>query len=114
MKSNAVAVFGGGGAKSLACAGAWRAMREAGLEIAHIVGTSMGAVIGAALASGATYDEVVIAARSLSRRDVAPIDPLALVKGVFAAHLFPPDGLRRPIERLLPRAPLQAAPALYP
>src|SRR2546422_6211683 len=38
------------------------------------VGTSMGAVIGAALASGATYDEVVIAARSLSRRDVAPID----------------------------------------
>src|SRR5207247_1472284 len=69
MKSNAVAVFGGGGAKSLACAGAWRAMREAGLEIAHIVGTSMGAVIGAALASGATYDEVVIAARSLARLD---------------------------------------------
>ena|SRR5881398_317075 len=108
MKSNAVAVFGGGGAKSLACAGAWRAMREAGLEIAHIVGTSMGAVIGAALASGATYDEVVIAARSLSRRDVAPIDPLALVKGVFAANLFKPDGLRRAIERLVPATRFEA------
>src|SRR5213595_1425772 len=102
MKSNAVAVFGGGGAKSLACAGAWRAMREAGLEIAHVVGTSMGAVIGAALASGATYDEVVIAARSLSRRDVASIDPLALVKGVFAAHLLKAQGPRRAIERLVP------------
>src|SRR5437867_11762130 len=108
MKSNAVAVFGGGGAKSLACAGAWRAMREAGLEIAHIVGTSMGAVIGAALASGATYDEVVIAARSLSRRDVAPIDRRAVVKGVFAANLFKPDGLRRAIERLVPATRFEA------
>src|SRR2546422_4006363 len=103
-----VAVFGGGGAKSLACAGAWRALREAGLEIAHIVGTSMGAVIGAALASGATYDEVVIAARSLSRRDVAPIDPLALVKGVFAGNLFKPEGLRRAIERLVPATRFEA------
>src|SRR5207249_858187 len=70
--------------------------------------TSMGAVIGAALASGATYDEVVIAARSLSRRDVAPIDPLALVKGVFAANLFKPDGLRRAIERLVPATRFEA------
>ena len=31
----------------------------------------MGAVIAAACASGATYDEIVIAARSLSQRDVA-------------------------------------------
>jgi len=65
-------------------------------------------VIGAALASGATYDEVVIAARSLSRRDVAPIDPLALVKGVFAANLFKPDGLRRAIERLVPATRFEA------
>jgi len=97
-----VGVFGGGGAKSLACAGAWKALVEAGLTPAHLVGTSMGAVIGAAFASGATYDEVVIAARSLSRRDVAPVDPLALVKGAFASHLFKPQGLRRAIERLVP------------
>src|SRR3989441_117950 len=68
----------------------------------------MGAVIGAALASGATYDEVVIAARSLSRRDVAPIDPLALVKGVFAGNLFKPEGLRRAIERLVPATRFEA------
>jgi len=97
-----VAVFGGGGAKSLACAGAWKAMREAGLEIAHLVGTSMGAIVAAAFASGATYDEVVIAARSLSRRDIAPIDPLALVKGAFASNIFRPKGLRLLIDRLVP------------
>jgi NTE family protein len=97
-----VAVFGGGGAKSIACAGAWRAMAEAGVVPSHLVGTSMGAVVAAAFAAGATYDEVVIGARSLSQRDVAPIDPLALVKGVFASHLLKPAGPRRVIERLVP------------
>src|SRR2546426_4228280 len=52
------AVFGGGGAKSIAHVGAWKAIREAGGEVTHIVATSMGAVIGAALAAGATPDEV--------------------------------------------------------
>ncbi|PYO26587.1 MAG: hypothetical protein DMD73_12210, partial [Gemmatimonadetes bacterium] len=68
-----VAVFSGGGAKSLAHAGAWKALTEAGLTPSHLVGTSMGAVIAAACASGATYDEIVIAARSLSQRDVARV-----------------------------------------
>src|SRR5437660_528987 len=97
-----VAVFGGGGAKSLACLGAWKALAEAGLTPSHVVGTSMGAVVAAACASGATYDEIVIAARSLSQRDVARVDPLALVKGAFATHLLKPAGLRRAIERFVP------------
>ena len=97
-----VAVFGGGGAKSLACLGAWKALTEAGLTPSHLVGTSMGAVIAAACASGATYDEIVIAARSLSQRDVARVDSLALLKGVFASHLLKPAGLRRAIERFVP------------
>jgi NTE family protein len=97
-----VAVFGGGGAKSIACAGAWRALAEAGLVPSHLVGTSMGAVVAAAFAAGATYDEVVIAARSLSQRDVAPIDPLGLVKGAFASHVLKPAGPRRVIERIVP------------
>src|SRR5207302_2226104 len=97
-----VGVFGGGGAKSLACLGAWKALTEAGLTPSHLVGTSMGAVIAAACASGATYDEIVIAARSLSQRDVARVDPLALLQGAFASHLLKPAGLRRAIERFVP------------
>ena len=97
-----VALFSGGGAKSLAHAGAWKALSEAGLTPSHLVGTSMGAVIAAACAGGATYDELVIAARSLSQRDVARVDPLALLQGVFASHLLKPAGLRRAIERFVP------------
>ena len=96
-----VAVFGGGGAKSIAHAGAWKALGEAGLAPAQLIGTSFGAVVGAALAGGASYDEVVITARSLSRRDVAPLDPLAFVKGMFARSLLKSDGLRRAIARFV-------------
>ena len=97
-----VAVLSGGGAKAIAHVGAWKAIREAGGELTHIVATSMGAVIGAALAAGATADEVAMAARSLSRKDVAPLDAASLLKGVFASHILKAEGLRRTVARFVP------------
>jgi len=96
-----VAVLSGGGAKAIAHVGAWKAIREAGGELTHIVATSMGAVIGAALAAGATADEVAMAARSLSRKDVAPLDAASLLKGVFASHILKAGGLRRTVARFV-------------
>ena len=97
-----VAVFGGGGAKSLAHAGAWRALLEAGLQPLHIVGTSMGAVIGAALAAGSTYQRIVDIALSLQKKDFAALDAWSLAKGVFAGSILKPDPLKRTIARLVP------------
>jgi len=97
-----VAVFGGGGAKSLAHAGAWKALLEAGVRPSHIVGTSMGAVVGAAFAAGSTYERFVESARSLGPKDVAALDRFALVKGVFAANIFKPEPLQKSIARLVP------------
>src|SRR5207247_9258582 len=94
-----VAVFGGGGAKAIAHVGAWKAIREAGGEVTHIVATSMGAVIGAALAAGATPDEVAIAARPLSRNDVAPLDAASRLTRVIAPHILKADAPRRPARR---------------
>lgn len=96
-----VAVFSGGGAKALAHVGAFRALEEAGLVPAHIVGTSMGAVVGAALASGVTWKGVRGAALALSPDEVAPLDLLALVTGVFSSNLLRPEALERMIERLV-------------
>ena len=97
-----VAVFGGGGAKSLAHAGAWRALLEAGLRPSHIVGTSMGAVMGAAFAAGSSYDRLVGIALSLHRNDFAALDAWALAKGVFARSTLKPEPLKRTIARLVP------------
>src|SRR5206468_3367465 len=95
-------VFGGGGAKSLAHAGAWRALLEAGLQPFHIVGTSMGAVIGAALAAGSTYQRIVDIALSLQKKDFAALDAWSLAKGVFAGNILKPEPLKRTIARLVP------------
>ena len=97
-----VAVFSGGGAKALAHAGAFRALQQAHLEPDHIVATSMGAVVAAALASGLTFEEVRRRALGLRRHDVAPFNPVALLKGMFAPALIPASALRRTIERLVP------------
>ena len=97
-----VAVFGGGGAKSLAHAGAWKALLEAGLPPSHIVGTSMGAVIGAALAAGSTYQRILDIALSLEKKDFAALDAWSLAKGVFAGNILKPEPLKRTIARLVP------------
>ena len=97
-----VLVLGGGGAKALAHAGAWKALQERGARITHIVGTSMGAVMAAAFAAGSTVEQVLETARALTRKDVAAIDPLALLKGMFAASLLESGALRRTIARLVP------------
>ena len=95
-------MFSGGGAKALAHAGAFRALQQAGLEPTHIVATSMGAVIGAALATGMPFEDVRGRALGMRRKDVAPFNPLALLKGMFARALFPESALRRAIARLVP------------
>lgn len=97
-----VAVLSGGGAKCLAHVGAWRALEEASLVPSHVVGTSMGAVVGAALAAGLTWKGVKSAALGLSREEVAPLDYLSLVTGVFSENLLRPEGLQKTIARLVP------------
>src|SRR5690349_25126190 len=99
-----VAVFGGGGAKAVAHAGAWKALLEASLVPSHIVGTSMGAVIAATFAAGSTYDQVVGTALAFQRKDFAAVDAWSVAKGVFARNLFKPEPLKRTIGRLVPAA----------
>jgi len=98
-----VLVLSGGGAKALAHAGAFRALEQAGLTPSHIVGTSMGAVVGAALAAGVPFDQVRRRALGLRRKDVAPFDPLALIQGLFARSLIPASALRSAITRIVPK-----------
>jgi len=101
--SKVVLVLSGGGAKALAHAGAFRALEQANLVPSHIIATSMGAVVGAALAAGMPFDQVRRRAMGIRRKDVAPFDPLVLVMGLFARSLFPAAALRRAIARLVPK-----------
>ena len=104
MSGRITVVLSGGGAKATAHLGAIRALRGAGLEPTRYIGTSMGAVVGAALAAGLTSEAVFERARGIRRRDVARLSATSLVQGLFAASLLQPEPLLRTIERFLPVA----------
>lgn len=87
----------------MAHAGAFRALEQADLLPSHIVATSMGAVVGAALGAGMPFDQVRRRAMGIRRKDVAPLDPLTLLMGFFARSLFPASALRKAIARIVPK-----------
>jgi NTE family protein len=95
-------VLGGGGAKALAHAGAWKALQQRDAQVTHIIATSMGAVIGAALAAGSSPDELLRTAQTITAKDFASVHLTTLLKGMFASSLFEARGLQRTIARLVP------------
>ena len=97
----AALVLSGGGAKTAAHLGACRALREAGFEPAWYVGTSMGAVIAAGLASGVGNDELLERMAEVGARGIVR-DPLAPVAGLFLRSLLKAAPLRSAIEALVP------------
>ena len=76
------------------------ALYERGIEPDLIVGTSVGAVNGAFIASrpfrSATTDELAAIWRRIGRGQVFPLNPLTGFLGFFGArrHLIPERGLR--------------------
>jgi NTE family protein len=97
----AAVVLSGGGAKTAAHLGACRALREAGLEPSWYVGTSMGAVIAAGLASGMGNDELLERIAEVGQRGIVR-NPLAAFAGLFLRSLLRPGPLRSAIEALVP------------
>jgi NTE family protein len=97
----AAVVLSGGGAKTAAHLGACRALKEAGFEPTWYVGTSMGAVMAAGLASAVGNDELLERLAEGGPRGVVR-DPLTPVAGLFLRSLLKPAPLRAAIEAIVP------------
>jgi NTE family protein len=96
-------VMGGGALKGLAHIGAWKAVQEAGLRVAGIVGTSIGAMVGAALAGGRSVAEMEALARGLKRKDILRLNRRAVwINGIRAESVFRGPPLKDFIRSLLP------------
>ncbi len=96
-------VLGGGGLKGLAHVGAWRALVEAGVEVQGIVGTSIGALVGALAAGGVDWQEMTERARALGKEDIVRVNRRAvLFNGIRQSSVFRGDALREYYEGLLP------------
>ena len=101
MSARVVVLLSGGGAKAAAHVGAFRALTEAGLAPTQIVGTSMGAVMGACYAAGLEPDAILgrvahVGARGIVRAPWAPI------AGLWLRSLLRGEPLREGIAGLVP------------
>ncbi|MCA9737213.1 MAG: patatin-like phospholipase family protein [Gemmatimonadota bacterium] len=96
-------VLGGGGIRGVAHAGAWQALREAEVPVAGIVGTSIGALVGAAIASGMEWRRLVRMGLSLKKEDIVRLNRgVVWVNGIREPSVFRGDLLRRYTEAALP------------
>lgn len=98
-----VLVLSGGGMKAMAQVGVLRALEEAQLVPAEVVATSAGALIGALIAAGLSYEEIVPRVFGVGRGELAALARMSvLVRGLSAPSILRPGPLRSLIERLLP------------
>jgi len=97
------AVFGGGGAKAAAQIGALRALEEAGLRPTRYVGTSMGGVIAAGAASGASANELSQRFRAVKVTQVARPRAFAPLAGLWYRSLLRAEPLHETLRRLVPQ-----------
>ena len=101
MSARVVVLLSGGGAKAAAHVGALRALTEAGLAPTQIVGTSMGAVMGACFAAGRGADDILERVAQIGTRGLvrAPWAPFA---GLWLRSLLRGEPLRDGIAALVP------------
>lgn len=98
-----ILVLSGGGMKTMAHIGVLRALEQAGIRPCGIVAVSAGAMIGAMVAGGMPYDQMVSLVTRLKRTDLAILNRTALiVRGVGAKSVLKPEPLRALLRRVLP------------
>ncbi|HSJ26233.1 MAG TPA: patatin-like phospholipase family protein [Longimicrobiales bacterium] len=98
-----ILVLGGGGMKGLAHVGAWRALQEQGVQVAEIVGTSIGALVGACVSGGMEADRLSGLARALQKTDIIMLNRWALLfNGIRQPSVFRGDVFRTYVQSVLP------------
>jgi NTE family protein len=103
LKSGKTAlVLCGGGAQGAAEIGFYQAMTELGIKPDFIVGSSVGALNGAFIASGIEIPDLKEIWTEISGRKLYRFNPELLWKWGDASSLFKPTGLKRFLKKRLP------------
>ena len=98
-----VLVLGGGGMRGMAHVGVLKAMRTLGIEYDAIVGTSIGALVGAMAAGGSTLEEIEEILNDLQKQDYFRLNVVKfLLKGMRAPSMYRGDLFRLRLKEMLP------------
>lgn len=101
--SRTVLVLGGGGMRGMAHVGVLKAMHTLGIGYDAVVGTSIGALVGAMAASGAPMDEIEEIVARVQKDDYFRLNFVKLLmKGVRAPSMYRGDTFRERLTEILP------------
>ena len=107
IESPTALVLCGGGSRGALEVGFYRAVRELGLPVDMVLGSSIGALNGACIASGMPPDELADLWRIFRRRDAVRWNWRELVTAHRCSGLFSLDPLRRLLRRTQPVTPFE-------
>lgn len=98
-----VLVLGGGGMRGMAHVGVLKAMQTLGIGYDAVVGTSIGALVGAMAAAGAPVEEIEEIVASVQKDDYFRLNFVKLLmKGVRAPSMYRGDTFRERLAEMLP------------
>jgi NTE family protein len=104
-------VLGGGGLKGFAHIGVLRALKEAGIQPTVLAGTSIGALIAAAHASGMSTEEMGERARGLRKRDLFRINHMGmLLERMSSRSIYLEEPLRELVNSVVPEGTFEEFP----
>ena len=96
-------VLGGGGLKGISEVGVLRALSEAGIRPAGIIGTSIGSLIGAFAASDMDWKDMWDIALAMDKQDVVQLNRrVAWINGIRQRSVFRGATLRDYFSKILP------------
>ena len=105
-------VLGGGGLKGFAHIGVLRALRERGIRPAVHAGSSIGALLAAAAATGGSADDLAARAIALRRKELFRMNHYGmLVERMRASGLYLGEPLRALVESVVPDVAFDEVPA---
>ncbi|MBA3889223.1 MAG: patatin-like phospholipase family protein [Gemmatimonadaceae bacterium] len=100
---NVALVLGGGGLKGFAHLGVLRALAERGVVPTRFAGTSIGALIAAAMVGGMSVDEMADRAKALRRKDLFRINHFAmLMERMKSPSIYLEEPLRELVNSVIP------------
>jgi NTE family protein len=101
MTGGVLLLLSGGGAKAAAHLGVVRALGEAGMRFARIIGTSMGAVMGACIGAGLPPDDILRRLQQVGSKGIVR-SLLAPWGGLWLDGLLRSDALHAALAELVP------------
>jgi len=88
-------VLGGGGARGLAHIGVLKVLREENVPIDMVVGTSVGALIGAVYCAGEPMDKIEKMGETINWNDLTNLSDSSLVRLLISDHLLSTEKIEK-------------------